>query len=450
MANELMNPGPPDAPSGYGSGGAAAFYGLQQELLRRAALARQSQQDELDRQLKLQEIDASKENVASSKVSREAAAAANTERANKLGLEQATLGLAPGDAVSGDTKRAVLKFGGAGLIKSTPAMTEGVPSDFALAPDAAAAPEVAQTVASDTYKGTADQQTLGAHRDYAKKVVDALQAKKDNGGDLTPLEQEQLYEGNAILMTGKSATAPAGVIVPKAAPAQKLADQYNELKKKQLMKQPLTADETASIGAYEAQHPTDAQKQTDRIIIVDRQQAGADKRAVNSRLGTASNKLISDLNADEQKGKDTLERANRAMNVMSDTNFLSDVLQAPEVLQIVAGGQGSGLRMTTAELNNIMDAQTKMQALLGQARKATGLGEQTRFGTELRAQMQKVVAQVQAIAKKSALYRQQALTKLNQAEDTADINDIRNDYWQSRDETAGAGLPAGVTVTKRK
>jgi hypothetical protein len=455
MANGLYddNPSQADVVLPYGSAGAAGYFAMQQELLRRYELQRQAQADArqkevdaLNQKVKLQELQNATDTAAALREERKA-------KTDEMGLKGATLGLSTGDTLTPEQKQAIIRFGGAGLVKSTPAMTGSVPDQFAQAPEDtadAAASGITQTPASDVYKGTADQQVLDQHRAYAKKIVDALEAKKANGDELTPLEQEQLYEGNAILMTGKSSTAPAGVVVPKTSQGEKDSTRYLNAKKDQLQNKPVSPDDAAFIKAYEAQHPTEAQKQTDRIVVVDRTNTNAEGRAVNARLDQRKSKFVEDLNEEDKKARDAVERAQRASSVMSNPSFLSDVLAAPEVLQIVAGGQGSGLRMTTAELQAVQNAQTKMESLLGQARKATGLGEQTQIGDALRNEMRRVISIVQDASQRRALLRQEALRKVQDAQDSGEVDDVRADYWAKRDETPKSDLPKGVVVRKRQ
>lgn len=445
MANDLIVAGPPDTNvGGYGSPGAAAYYGLQTEMLRRAALARQTQQDALDAQLKEQEIAASKENVETSRMQREAAAAANTERANKLGLEQATLGLNPGDALTSDQSAPILRFGGAGLVKQTPAMTAGVPTQFAQAPDAAAAPEVPTTAASTTYKGTADQQLLGQHRDYAQKIVSALQAKKDNGEDLTPLEQEQLYEGSAILMTGKSATAPAGVIVPKAAPAEKLANTYNALKQKQLLGQvPLTPEETASVQAYEVQHPTEATKQQDALGRINVTVTAADARQKAGFANKAVESDYNDLRSDYVKNVEPfLGRSVKAVDALNTPGGVNDVVAIPEFLSAMAGGQGSGLRMTQSELSMIQNARPGTESVWIKLKNLAD--NYTALTPEQRAQMKSLVQSVAQHQIARGMRYASAMDAMANSTSAVDSHKVRTDLMRTdlSDTTQSLGMPA--------
>lgn len=359
MADNIMDVGPVDMNTGYGDANAAGFYGIQKELLRRAALARQAQQDALEQEVKQQQIAASKENVATSKVQREAAAAANTERANKLGLESATEGITPGQDLTPDQKAPILRFGGSGLVQSTPAMTAGVPTQFAQAPDAAAAPEVPVAAAKDTYKGTADQQVLDQHRQYAQKVVDGLQAKKDSGGELSPLEQEQLYEGHSILMTGKAAQAPAGVIVPKPAAKTPVETKAGD----DLAVEKIFYDQHIAKGESPADAKVHARQDFNKLqgeqsaartnVTVNaadrRQEAGFANKSVESDYN--------DLRSDYTKNVEPfLQRSVKAIDALTAPGGVNDVVAIPEFLSAMAGGQGSGLRMTQSELQMIQNA----------------------------------------------------------------------------------------------
>jgi hypothetical protein len=431
MANDLLtNPGPPDLNVGYGNADAAAYYGMQQEMLRRAALARQAQQDELERQLKLQEIAASKENVATSRVQREAAAATNTERANKLGLEQATLGLTPGSNLSPDQSAAILRFGGKGLVKKTPAMTEGVPTQFAEPPNAAAAPEVTQTPEQTTFAGTADQQLLQQHRDYAQKIVDGLNAKKAAGDELSPIEQEQLYEGNAILMTGKSATAPAATIVPKTA-SEKDQTRFLNIRSAQVNKKPVSPDDAAWADEYEKQHPSESTKQAHAVVRLEIGQTGANARQDSAQLASTKSAFRRDISQEDAKLGPDLERVDRAQKVLSSPNFLADAIAAPEVLQIMAGGMGSGLRMTDAELNRVNNAQTKLDQLKGELAKY-GLGTPVTIQARMREQMRVLVDTVAKARARKAKLMEETLRRIDDADTMSDVDKLHADYMGAR------------------
>lgn len=436
MANELMNPGPPDTAQGYGNASAAGYYGLQQELLRRAMLARQQQEDELNRQRVLQEIEASKENVASSKVQRESTAALNAERANKLGLEQATTGLTPGAELTPNQKKAIVRFGGAGLVKSTPGMTAGVPTEFAQAPDAASAAEVPVTQPKDTYAGTADQQALEQHRAYAQKIVDGLNAKKESGAELSPIEQEQLFEGNAILMTGKSATAPAGTIVPKTA-TEKDQTKYLDIFSRQHTGKPVSPEDAAWAKGFEGLHPDEATKQRDAVIRVNITQTGADKRQTSTQLFQTKQNLRKDLNAEDAKLVPDLERVDRAEKVLNSKNFIADAIAAPEVLQIMAGGMGSGLRMTDAELNRVNQAQTKLDQLRGAIAKY-GLGTPVTIQEEMRKQMKTLIDTVKVARQRKAGLLEDTLRQVEDAVTPEEVDKLRAGYWNARRSTDAA------------
>lgn len=449
---DLMTPGPPETASGYGSPGAAAFYGMQQELLRRAAIERQQQQDALEAELRRQEIAASKENVATSRVTREAAAAANTERANKLGLDQATLGLTPGAPLTPDQKTAIFKFGGNGLVASTPAMTAGVPSEFAQAPDAAAAPEVPTAPASDIYKGTADQQLLGAHRDYAQKVVGALQAKKDNGEELTPLEQEQLYEGNSILMTGKASQAPAGVIVqkpPKDPVTTKAGDDLAVEKifyDKRIAAGESPAD--AKVHAREDFNKVQGEQSMNRTNITvtaanDRQQAGFANKAVESDY--------TDLRNDYTKNVEPfLQRSVKAIDALSAPGGVNDVVAIPEFLSAMAGGQGSGLRMTQSELSMIQNARPGTESVWIKLKNLAG--DYTALTPEQRAQMK---ALVQSVAQHQIARGNRYVQTMNDmatAKSGIESHKMRTDLMSTdlNDAAASLGMPGSETPDQRR
>lgn len=427
--------------------GAAAYGGFQRELMRRqqqdaeaVALKRQAQQDALDAEVKRAAIANHAAQIANVAENTRAQADARKEANKKLALQFATAGLTPNAPLT-DEQAAPIAAIAPNMVGNTP-MTAGVPTQFAEAPDAASAPEVPTSVAH-TYKGTDADQTNEEHKKFAQRVVDG---EFDSGNEA--LDSYNKARAKDFLMTGKETAIPAGVVVPKTA-TEKDATRYYNTRVAQATQKPVTPEETAFADAYEKQHPTEATKQKDAIIKLNVTSNNTEGRAVNARLEAAKTKLTTDLQAEDTKARDSIERIQRAKSVMADPNFLTNVLQTPEILQIVAGGMGSGLRMTTAELNNVQQAQTGIETLKGRLAKATGLGEQTTIGHELQAQMQKIVAQVEAAALRREKTRVDIEKRNATATDSGDVNDLRAEWWQKRDEEPSSAKPSAQDLIKK-
>lgn len=445
--------------SGAVNPGSAAYYGFQQELLRRqqqqeaaAELQRQAQQDELNKQLKL-------EALATTKADRESLAAERAATTKASTLKSVASTLTPGAEVDPETAAALQSSGGGALMlrnPATPALEAGGPIENATPADIAATPAVAAKPAITTYRGDAAQQELEQHKTYAKNVVAALKAKQDNGEELTPVEQEALFQGNSILMTGKSATVPAGVIVPKAPAAAKDASRYFDIgTRMQTSPETVTAEDKAFAKTYETQHPTEATKQRDAVQKLNITINATDTRQNKSQLFTMKQKFRDDLKAEDAKLAPDLERVDRAQKVLNSPNFLADALAAPEVLQIMAGGMGSGLRMTDAELNRVNRAQTKLDQLRGEVAKY-GLGTPVTIQQTMRDQMKELIDVVHKARARHAQLLEDTRGKIADADSPEDVDQMVAAFWGKRREAinlgeapATGGLPAGVTVRKR-
>lgn len=444
--------------TGYGDPGAAAYRGMQTELMRRLQL--QAQADAVTRQNKLDATneELKRETIANTKLNNQSLADQRAATVKKETLASATLGLSPNDVLDDSTASTIKNNGGGGLLlgkPATPAMTMGVPTQFAEPPaDAAAASEAPVTPAQAAqmlYKGTAKDQEDEAHKKFAQTVVDSLKAKQENGDTLTPVEQEALFQGNSILMTGKSATVPAGVIVPKVGPAEKSADKYLAVATKAQKGEPLDADEKAFKAAYETQHPTEAQKQQDSIqrlhISVDATGARQDK----SLTFQTKQQFRKELTDTEKKLDTDLERSDRALALLDKPNFVTDAVAGPEFLQIVAGGMGSGLRMTDAELRRVNEAQSKIDQFKGYLAKwdVLGMADKVTIQKEMRTQMKAALEAVHAARQRKAKLAADTLNGIGDAMTPEDLDSLHAKYWEDR-SAPSMGMGGGGAATGQK
>ena len=91
--------------------------------------------------------------------------------------------------------------------------------------------------------------------------------------------------------------------------------------------------------------------------------------------------------------------ANRMSTLTQNTNFhtpQADSLLAPEILSVVAGGQGSGLRMNQAELERIAGGATKWTQLQTELNKWSTDPAHATFTDEQRNQMRQIVGSIQS------------------------------------------------------
>lgn len=444
--------------SGAVNPGSAAFYGMQQELMRRQQQQAAAAEVERQRQLDVQAKAVQDENLAQQKELRAATAEQRTAAAKKLQQEELLSTMTPG--VSSPTQSAQLRRAGLGhLILGAPgtpavAAVPGVQADTnyegqAAIPEVAAVPEGAPT---ETFIGGPAQQEKAAHAKFAQEV---LNGEHDSGNE--GLDQWAKARAQEFLMTGKETGGgpPAGIITPKAAPAEKDAAKYLDIATRQARQQPVTADEAAWHNAYESQHPTEAQKQKSAVQRLNITVGATNERQDKSQLFSMKQKFRDDLKTEDAKLAPDLERVNRAKTVLNSPNFLSDALAAPEVLQIMAGGMGSGLRMTDAELNRVNGAQSKLDQLRGVVAKF-GIGTPVTIQAEMRKNMKELIDVVEKARMRHAKLLEETRGKISDADTPEQLDQMVSGFWGKRRETgmlsgapATSGLPPGVTVTKR-
>lgn len=451
--------------SGYGSPGATAFFGVQQELLRRAQLAeaarqrqlaeqRQQEQDALNNDRTRQEIAASKSNVATNEDLRASNAEKNRAAAAKTAQDEFAKTVAPGTVTpEARDKGTAAGLGHLFLIKPRAA----VPGTEPLKPGDVGPEQPAQPAGEDiTYTGTVDQQEREAHKAFAQEVLDGTH---DTGNDA--LDQWNKARAQELLMTGKeTGSGPAaGLITPKTA-TETDQRRYLDIATRQKVAdptKPVSETEQAWAKSFESLHPTEAQKQGDAVNRIHITLDGAKDRASTAEVGRVKQQFRKDLGAEDTKLSADLERVDRAQKVLNSPNFLSDAIAAPEVLQIMAGGMGSGLRMTDAELNRVNGAQSKLDQLRGELAKY-GIGAPKTLQDDIRKNMKALVDTVKQARERKAKLLEDAFGKLDEASTPAEVDALRAQYMTDRRSAGningaqgdGGGLPAGVTVTKRK
>jgi hypothetical protein len=159
------------------------------------------------------------------------------------------------------------------------------------------------------------------------------------------------------------------------------------------------AARTQTIGAAQA-HQDALFKQQDKLEG-DRETA-ADKRlqeTVPSKEDAANDKGYQFNSTQLEKIRTPIDAlANRMSTLTQNTNFhtpQADSLLAPEILSVVAGGQGSGLRMNQAELERIAGGATKWTQLQTELNKWSTDPAHATFTDEQRNQMRQIVGAIQ-------------------------------------------------------
>lgn len=450
--------------AGYGSPGATALFGVQQELMRRAQLKqeadiralaqqRQQQQDELQRQRVEQEIAASKENVASNVATRTETAAKTKQAATDTAIKGITDILSPGpssaaaaDAVAKlDPVRAGLLFART-PVAATPGTEPLQPGD--------AGPEMPAVPAHEDvkYLGNDAQRTAEERKQRAFAV---LNGESDTGNE--SVDAIEHARAQHFLNTGKDASATdlAAILKTQGKPSPAETKSAHDLAIEKILSKPeaqWTPDEQAMVAGRKAFNKLQGAEAATRLHVT---VGAANDRALATEVRQVKQNFRKDLSTEDAKLSTDLERVDRAQKVLNSKNFLADAVAAPEVLQIVAGGMGSGLRMTTAELDRVNNAQTKLDQARAELAK-WGVGAPVAIQEELRKNMQAIIATVKTARERKAKLLEDTLGKLDEATTPAEVDALHATYWGQRraaGDTNSTGapegdIPPGVVVRK--
>lgn len=446
---------------GFGSPGASAFFGVQQELMRRAALAeeqglreaalkRQAEQDALQAQAIQQQIAASKENVASSVEQRAAMAARNQELATKTAQENLLKTLKPGE-VSPDVRDQASKIGLGHLFLAQPKVVtpETLPAQV-LSPvpgetATTAAPIIPAEVKGETvtFQGTPEQQQLEEQKAMAKRVI---AGEFDTNNDA--LNQWNKARAMELLQTGKTTgSGPAAGIIAPRTPSETTA--AHNLKLESILAKPesqRTPEEQALVSGRKAYNALQGEEASRRQQITINT---GDKRADARFTEQARKAFATDLMRDRAPIRQMYERAERAEQSLKNHTAVEDAVAIPEFLSVEAGGMGSGLRMTEAEIRKVQEAQT----LVSRAKAAfstTGLaGNQFMLDDTIRKQMDEALALILKKAKQRLEVIRTTQDKLKDVTDPDEVYGLRSKYWGEELEAgniAGDHAPAAGKV----
>ncbi len=124
------------------------------------------------------------------------------------------------------------------------------------------------------------------------------------------------------------------------------------------------------------------------------------------------------------------QRAQRLDATLQQANPQSDALVAPEVLSIMAGGQGSGLRMNEAEINRLVGGATNWTHLQQSLNKWSTDPAHAQIPPAQRAQLQKLVNYVQDTARQQLNLGMDAQQQLLSGKSPEDYHRTLNEFSQ--------------------
>lgn len=161
---------------------------------------------------------------------------------------------------------------------------------------------------------------------------------------------------------------PGGTVYDKTTGAPKFTSgaaskslQTKEIQDPQNPKQPLQANFDPASGkttdprtGQEIPNPTPYQKPADPGVASDRKIARGDRSyQFNS---AALEKVAGPVG-------DSIQRFGRLKDTIDTGSPMADALTAPELMVVMAGGQGSGVRITQGEINSVLGGQSKWEQM---------------------------------------------------------------------------------------
>ena len=341
--------------SGLGAGVLAGQQQLEQDRLRQAALADQVYQ----RALVQHDIASRQVNAIAEQRSRQFQGYLDSIR------KQAAQAKSP-DEYERTIQAATTIMNGAGF-RVTPDQVRQAAGPYV----APTAPEIIQRALDRTMKNPATQELLKTNPGAVLNGTLEIDANGVGVPQHLPMSQALSILGlsPALGPGGQLTTTAIGSETPwkdAMATATKEFTDHNQ-------RQPTTSDDMTAIytRAQQLAKPTDQdaadlKKQIQQLDIAVKQQMLANPKAneaQSSRLdksyqfnSTQLEKLRAPLNA-------KAEKIATAMDNLSQGTPQADALLAPEVLSVMAGGQGSGLRMNQAELQRIVGGRSNWENL---------------------------------------------------------------------------------------
>jgi hypothetical protein len=159
---------------------------------------------------------------------------------------------------------------------------------------------------------------------------------------------------------------------------------YEKIIASQKQGQPVTPADAAWAGAYEKR------KTLAPVATATLQQPNKDNDRLDRSYTYNDNKL-------DKLASPIEEKQQRLSTLLGNVNLNSaaaDSVIAPELLTVMAGGQGSGVRMTDAEIRRITSGRSSMQDMKALLQKVAGGGQS--FTDNQRAQIRQMVDLVQS------------------------------------------------------
>lgn len=224
----------------------------------------------------------------------------------------------------------------------------------------------------------------------------------------------------------KAALALEQTSAPKETEAAMDA-KYQDIVAKQLGGQVITPEEKAYKGAYE-KRKTLVPAAVNVMNTPQRNDARADRSytAQTARIDKVRTPIAQQL-----------DRLSRLQDTINQKTPQADALVAPELLTVMAGGQGSGLRMNEAEISRIVGGRSHFESLKAALNKwQTDPSKALSITDAQRAQIRSLMVQVQARSRAKLAQLNKAENDLIEAPDVESQRRIANQALQGLEDAA--------------
>lgn len=218
---------------------------------------------------------------------------------------------------------------------------------------------------------------------------------------------------------------------------------YRFLQAQLAAKQPITADNQAWMKGYEKQKllvPA-----TTANIRVEGAAQGRQDAATQRYVTSAQNDLQKQFSAASTQ----LDKVHDAQNLLANGGNAGDVLASMKTLSSLAAGQGSGVRITQAELNGVLHNQGikgNIESWLSQAQ-----GEGT-MSPQRRDEISRVLNAAEAELQKKMSQQDQYMDRLTGAKSPDEVNAIKSEYRKSLYQPSsnnGESVGTAIGATKK-
>ncbi len=162
-----------------------------------------------------------------------------------------------------------------------------------------------------------------------------------------------------------------------------------------------------------------------------------------ARVERSYNTRKTELDKSAQPVYDSLQRLGRLKDTIDNGSPIADSVTAPELLVVMAGGAGSGVRITTAEINNIMGGSSKWEQVKSAINQYnTDPAKANKILEPMRGQIRKLLDSVQSkLAQKESVI-EDAQQKLIDTEDPKEHKQIVADTKKAL-AAIDSGMPSG-------